>query len=507
MKRNSMDTLKREQGAFTLLEVIIAASILGIGLLSIVQVFPYGIQASRRAEDLTQASMLAQSMFEGLKADPVNFPIIPGADNMLVPLPGNGYDDDTNNEMFNPAMGNRNNPYDLNKNGKPDIDFDGMPEADGLVGLNVRANGVDDDGDKIPDDNGDSYSRTDSRIQRMFRHLRTGAPDGNLYYDPEPNIDEELPNGVDDDGDGLIDEDVRMASVRIARSQAMLPLLAGDRMDNDGDGEDNDDNPETPAIADGIDNNGDGRIDEGIDEERWDGIDNDGDGLIDEDCQLAAFPVAPCPFPEPNSDFSWQVRVGFVPDNGRYGITDLNGDGIPDLGDGIDNDGDGRVDEEIKDGLDMDFPTAVGRRRGIAYFRSYGNYNAAEKDGQVDEDCIASPLPHWRRIEIVITWGGNREDDDGDLQKVDPRSEGYLGISADDELSRRNQRISYGAVNWGVDEEKRDGIDNDFDGEIDEDTYEYEFTLVGFIHLKDPSQSFSLKGGQPRGMAFTPREQ
>jgi hypothetical protein len=55
-------------------------------------------------------------------------------------------------------------------------------------------------------------------------------------------------------------------------------------------------------------------------------------------------------------------------------------------------------------------------------------------------------------------------------------------------------------VEWGIDEEKMDGIDNDFDGEIDEDTYLYEFRLVGFVNLANPAESFTLQGGQPRGL-------
>src|SRR5690606_16516822 len=95
---------------------------------------------------------------------------------------------------------------------------------------------------------------------------------------------------------------------------------------------------------------------EGIDEEIWDGLDNDGDGLIDEDCRHAAFPFMASKFPKPYDKFAWQIQVGRIPDNGRFGLADINGDGIVDLGDGIDNDGDGFIDEEIPDGLDFDFP-------------------------------------------------------------------------------------------------------------------------------------------------------
>lgn len=492
--RTNRRPVRTERG-FSLIEVMIAATMLGLGLLSIVGVFPYGIEASKRSENVTQASLLAQSIFEGMKTDPRNFPIIPGADLTLIPMPGNGYDDDENNSVYNPR--NNRNPFDLNKNGLPDADYDGMPEFDALaqrLGMrNVRANGLDDDGDGVIDDNGDSWS---ANLQSVPATFSRWAPDGILWYDPEPRIDEEFPDGIDNDGDGLIDEDVRLASVRILNSFVFLPTLAGDGVDNDFDGEDNDGDPTTPAIADGIDNDGDGQIDEGIDEEVWDGRDNDGDGKIDEDCQLAAFPPSPALFPAPYNKFGWQIRVGVVPDNGRWGLVDVNGDGIPDLGDGIDNDGDGLVDEELKDGLDMDFPIVARRQRGVGFLRGFTR--PPGQDGLVDEDCVASPLPNWRRVEIKITWGGDGKDNDGDLTRVDPKSQAAFGEI--DPRETRRQRISYGSIEWGIDEEKRDGLDNDRDGEADEDTYEDEFILVGFINLQDPSLSFTLNSGQPRGL-------
>ena len=216
---------KNNQRAFSLLEVIVAAAILALGLLSIVKVFPYGIEASHRAEDLTQATLLAQTIFEGMKNDPVNFPVIPGAENVVLPLPGNAYDDDFNNVTF--TLQGRY-AHDLNGNLLPDKDYDGLPELDALqvrlrVG-GVKANGIDDDGDGIIDDDGDSGS-ADARVinpktSQMFA-------DGDVYYDPEFNIDEEYADGIDNDGDNMIDEDCRLASVRVLNSRLMLPLLAG----------------------------------------------------------------------------------------------------------------------------------------------------------------------------------------------------------------------------------------------------------------------------------------
>lgn len=103
---------------------------------------------------------------------------------------------------------------DRNGNGQPDRNWDG---GFGLLG-------VDDDGDN-----------------RM-----SAFPDSSRYYGYLLYADEELPNGLDDDGDGRIDED-----------------CWGNDANRDGDcGYD----PE-----------------QGVDEDPVDGEDNDGDGLVDED--------------------------------------------------------------------------------------------------------------------------------------------------------------------------------------------------------------------------------
>ena len=55
--------------AFTLLEIVIALAILVIGLVGILSLFPVGFQASKKATDLTEATLYAQQKIEDLKKD------------------------------------------------------------------------------------------------------------------------------------------------------------------------------------------------------------------------------------------------------------------------------------------------------------------------------------------------------------------------------------------------------------------------------------------------------
>ncbi len=129
--------------------------------------------------------------------------------------------------------------------------------------------------------------------------------------------------------------------------------------DTDGDGIADCADTET---CDGLDNNGDGQVDEGfpdtdsdgvadcIDTETCDGLDNDGDGEIDED------------FPDTDGDgiadcLDFETCDGLDNDGDGLvdeGFPDTDGDGIADCVDvetcdGVDNDGDGEVDEAFPD--------------------------------------------------------------------------------------------------------------------------------------------------------------
>ena len=56
--------------AFSLVELVIAMAILGVGLVGSMRVFPVGLRASHRAEMNSRATIAAQRVIESLKLKP-----------------------------------------------------------------------------------------------------------------------------------------------------------------------------------------------------------------------------------------------------------------------------------------------------------------------------------------------------------------------------------------------------------------------------------------------------
>ena len=209
----------------------------------------------------------------------------------------------------------------------------------------------------------------------------------------------EICDGLDNDGDGLIDEDFSDTDGD-GVADCMDPEEC-DGLDNDGDGLIDEDWSDTDGDGmadcidreecDGLDNNGDGAVDEGypdtdgdgvadcVDKEECDGLDNNGDGQVDEG------------YPDTDGD-----RIADCVDRETCDGLDNDGDGAIDEGyadtdgdgtvdcldreecDGVDNDGDGSIDE----GFDLN-------SNGVADCLEPEACDCRDNDGdgQVDEDC------------------------------------------------------------------------------------------------------------------------
>lgn len=57
----------KQKNAFTLIEIIIALAILGIGLIAVMAYLPIALDASSKASNLTRASMVGQRILEEIK--------------------------------------------------------------------------------------------------------------------------------------------------------------------------------------------------------------------------------------------------------------------------------------------------------------------------------------------------------------------------------------------------------------------------------------------------------
>jgi hypothetical protein len=253
-------------------------------------------------------------------------------------------------------------------------DLDGQIEADvneNILGAGAL-DGEDSDNDGIPDDTGDYFNPYFDLGQIYgLPSPNPYKPDGDFSYDPQRHIDEEFPNGKDDDEDGFFDEDLCFASQY--RPILSIGDIPQDRIPY---------NYLPTFPGNGINDDGD----ELIDEEFYDGEDNDGDGRVDEDCKAALMPFQPFPLPAPNDEYSFQIGVR------RLAVG----------GDLIDNDGDSFTDEEFFNGLDD--PGGFDPFQGLV----------PDQDKFVDEDVGVYAAPGAMLVTVYIFQGDDRQDNDDD---------------------------------------------------------------------------------------------
>ena len=262
-----------------------------------------------------------------------------------------------------------------------------------------------------------------------------------------------------------------------------------------------------PEVCDGVDNDGDGKIDEGFDAD-MDGIADcfdDCDNRLDADQDGIPDCLDKCP----NGDDT----------------EDSDGDGVPDACDveecdGLDNDGDGKVDE----GFDADMD-------GIAdCFDNCDDNLDSDQDGvpdcsdkcpgyddNLDSDGDGTPDCMDQCDDTVDTDGDGIVDcDDQEMDSPCPDNVDDNGVSMDtdgdgvpdclDKCPGYDDSLDSDGdgIPDGCDVEECDGVDNDGDGDIDEDVIlpTVEFVAFGEIEI-DAGIQYNLSGGSPDGGTYS----
>lgn len=240
------------------------------------------------------------------------------------------------------------------------------------------------------------------------------------------------PEGVDDDGDGLMGE-VRTVSLRLRDGEGFLYPLG---------------EMTAPTAAARCDGGSAGCLDLGdripCGDERCDGRDNDCDGVLDEDVMEVGMPCSE------GGGIGRCRQVGiYVCDPARGGLVCAGGP-EPERCDGLDNDCDERIDE-------LDAPCTVGQGRCARVGRARC----------IDGDAVCSAVagsPQMERCDPV-DWScdGQTDDVEGASQACEIDGGCGLLVCAAGQAALRCIPVPPGSL-----PEACDGDDNDCDGRIDE---------------------------------------
>ena len=159
----------RKHRGFTLLEVMFAMVILSVGLLFLLVILQRALLKSEPVEFETRATLLAQSILDGIRSDPGGFPFIPGVNPgtwPVIPKGGNGPDQPINSiysRLDTLLLEEDGSPINVNKNIGIKLPFifsvpgDGL-DNDALEPTNQRLRGapngpfIDENGDGTDDD-------------------------------------------------------------------------------------------------------------------------------------------------------------------------------------------------------------------------------------------------------------------------------------------------------------------------------------------------------------------